>query len=123
MGVGMQIVYLGFAGSAELEAEAATRLVGIERFRALISGCHLAIEARTMPGGTRVYDVRLDLITRNDELRPLPHCSGDDACDTVRRAFAAAEHELAEWQAHDGAKAPLRAAPGGGASGDLSALR
>ncbi|MGK8207892.1 metal ABC transporter ATPase [Burkholderia cenocepacia] len=123
MGVGMQIVYLGFAGSAELEAEAATRLVDIERFRALISGCHLAIEARRMPGGMRAYDVRLDLITRNDELKPLPHCSGDDVCETVRRAFAAAECALIAWQAQDGASAPLRTAPSGGASGGMSAMR
>ncbi|MGS0891155.1 metal ABC transporter ATPase [Burkholderia stagnalis] len=103
MGVGMQIVYRGFAGSAALEAEAAAELVGLERFRALISGCHLAIEARAAAGGTCLYDVRLDLIARDDAPTPLPPCTGSDPCETVRRAFAAAERELTGWLARGGA--------------------
>ena len=46
MGVGMQIACLGFTGSAAIEAEAGAQLVRLERFRALIDGCHLAIESR-----------------------------------------------------------------------------
>ncbi|MGU7780782.1 metal ABC transporter ATPase [Burkholderia sp. PU8-34] len=98
MGVGMQIAYFGFAGSAALEAEAGAQLVRLDRFRALISGCHLAIESRSVGPGRRAYDVRLDLITRNNELKPVPHCVGDDANEAVRCAFAQAERELIAWQ-------------------------
>ncbi|MGU7768899.1 metal ABC transporter ATPase [Burkholderia sp. MR1-5-21] len=98
MGVGMQIAYFGFAGSAALEAEAGAQLVRLDRFRALISGCHLAIESRSAGAGRRAYDVRLDLITRNNELKPVPHCVGDDANEAVRCAFAQAERELIAWQ-------------------------
>ncbi|KWD77654.1 hypothetical protein [Burkholderia ubonensis] len=97
MGVGMQIAYFGFAGSAALEAEAGEQLVRLERFRTLISGCHLAIESRSSGAGRRAYDVRLDLITRNNELRPIPHCVGEDPHEAVRRAFAAAERTLMAW--------------------------
>ncbi|KVM73059.1 hypothetical protein [Burkholderia ubonensis] len=97
MGVGMQIAYFGFAGSAALEAEAGEQLVRLERFRTLISGCHLAIESRASGAGQRAYDVRLDLITRNNELRPIPHCVGEDPHEAVRRAFAAAERTLMAW--------------------------
>ncbi|RQS76831.1 metal ABC transporter ATPase [Burkholderia sp. Bp8963] len=98
MGMGMQIAYFGFAGSAALEAEAGAQLVRLDRFRALISGCHLAIESRATGPGQRAYDVRLDLITRNNELKPVPHCVGDDANEAVRCAFAQAERELLAWQ-------------------------
>lgn len=69
----MQIAYLGFAGSAPIEAEAGAQLVRLERFRDRLSGCHLAIEAmpdrlsHDMPV-TPLYDVRLDLITRTNDL-------------------------------------------------------
>ncbi|NYH14161.1 hypothetical protein [Paraburkholderia bryophila] len=41
----MQIVYLGFAGTSQIEAEAASQLVRLERFSKSIEGCHLAIES------------------------------------------------------------------------------
>ncbi|MCA8240178.1 metal ABC transporter ATPase [Burkholderia sp. AU32262] len=100
MGVGMQIACLGFTGSAAVEAEAGAQLVRLERFRALIDGCHLAIELRTAADGERVYDVRVDLMMHDAALRPLPlpPCVGADVDDALRRAFAQAEHALIAWQ-------------------------
>ncbi|KWK25211.1 metal ABC transporter ATPase [Burkholderia stagnalis] len=106
MGVSMQIAYFGFAGSAALEAEAGAQLVRLDRFRSLISGCHLAIEARPGGAGPRAYDVRLDLITHGNELRPIPHCVGEDAGEAVRTAFAQAERALLAWQVGQGAGKP-----------------
>ena len=47
MGVGMQIVCVGFTGYAALEAEAGAQLVRLERFRARLADCRLTIESRT----------------------------------------------------------------------------
>ncbi|MDR0240334.1 MAG: metal ABC transporter ATPase [Burkholderia sp.] len=107
MGVGMQIACLGFTGSAAVEAEAGAQLVRLERFRALIDGCHLAIESRAATDGARLYDVRLDLVMHDAALRPLPPCVGDDVDDALRRAFAQAEQALIAWQA-GGARVALR---------------
>jgi hypothetical protein len=74
MGIGMQIVYLGFAGSGPIEAEAGAQFVRLERFWKIISGCHLAIEALHDKPGHVMYDARLDLITRANELLPVRHC-------------------------------------------------
>ncbi|VBB13841.1 metal ABC transporter ATPase [Burkholderia stabilis] len=112
MGVGMQIACLGFAGSAAVEAEAGAQLVRLERFRALIDGCHLAIESRGAADGGRTFDVRLDLVMRDAALRPLPPCIGDDVNDTLRRAFAQAEQALIAWQAGAGRGALRDAAAG-----------
>ncbi|WP_321785300.1 metal ABC transporter ATPase [Burkholderia pyrrocinia] len=99
MGVGMQIACLGFTGSAAVEAEAGAQLVRLERFRALIGDCHLAIESRVAADGARTYDVRLDLVSHDAALRPLPPCIGNDVDDALRRAFAQAEQALIAWQA------------------------
>ncbi|MCA8302172.1 metal ABC transporter ATPase [Burkholderia seminalis] len=107
MGVGMQIACRGFTGSAAVEAEAGVQLVRLERFRALIGGCHLAIESRVATDGVRLYDVRLDLVMHDAALRPLPPCAGNDLDDALRRAFAQAEQALIAWQA-SGARAALR---------------
>ncbi len=40
MGIGMQIAYFGFAGSAQLEAEASIQLIRLERFSARLAGGH-----------------------------------------------------------------------------------
>ncbi|MEM5297405.1 hypothetical protein VSR82_24110 [Burkholderia sp. JPY481] len=94
MGIDMQIVYLGFAGAAPLEAEAGAQLVRLARFGALVSHCHLAIEA-LRPGSSRpLYDVRLDLVTPARELKPIAHCADDDAKAAIRRAFDVAELAL-----------------------------
>jgi hypothetical protein len=94
MGVGMEIDYLGFAGSVPLEAEAGAQLVRLERFGKLLSGCHLAIEALRPRAGGPIYDVRLDLMICANEFRPVSHCVGEDAGEAVRRVFDAAEKEL-----------------------------
>lgn len=96
MGIGMQIAYFGFAGSAQLEAEASIQLIRLERFSARLAGCHLAIEVLGAGAGAAnaTYDVRLDLITRDYELKPIPHMTGADPLDAIRRAFDAAEREL-----------------------------
>lgn len=110
MGIDMQIVYLGFAGSAQIESEAAAQLVRLERFGKAISGCHLALEAIHEPAladlsGTRrvasdaaakrrLFDARLDLILRTGELIPLAHQRNADPDDAVRAAFDSAERLL-----------------------------
>ncbi|KVH63600.1 metal ABC transporter ATPase [Burkholderia sp. MSMB1072] len=112
MGVGMQIACLGFTGSAAIEAEAGAQLVRLERFRALIDGCQLAIESRMVADGVRLYDVRLDLTMHGATLRSLPPCVGADVDDALRRAFAQAEQALIAWQA-GAATAALRDAATG----------
>ncbi|MBN3752275.1 hypothetical protein G3N95_04940 [Paraburkholderia sp. Tr-20389] len=94
MGIGMQIVYLGFCGTARLEGEAAAQLVRLERYSGLLSNCHLAIEQIHSRSDRPTYDVRLDLITRTRDLKPIEHCSSEDAEQAVRSAFDAAEKEL-----------------------------
>ena len=97
MGLGMQIVYLGFPGSSALEAEAGIQLLRLERFSGVLSGCHLAIEQlRSLQPGNRqpAYDVRLDLVSTSRELAPLEHCECDDPVAAMRAAFDAAERQL-----------------------------
>lgn len=105
MGIDMQIVYLGFAGSAQIESEAAAQLVRLERFSRAISGCHLALEAIREHAPTdaasairgpeqRVFDARLDLVLRSGELVPVEHRQSADADRAVHEAFDAAERML-----------------------------
>ncbi|MCC8392348.1 hypothetical protein LJ656_07085 [Paraburkholderia sp. MMS20-SJTR3] len=94
MGIGMQVVYLGFPGAAQLEAEAGAQLVRLARFGALLSNCHLAIEALGARTGHPLYDVRLDLITPAHELQPIAHCANANAEEAIRRAFDLAEKQL-----------------------------
>lgn len=94
MGVGMQIVYFGFAGSGELESEAGAQLVRLERYSNLLTGCHLAIEAMPVRSGHRCYDVRLDLRLGGHHLLPLDHCSGEDPRAAIRQAFDRADETL-----------------------------
>ncbi|MEX3693447.1 hypothetical protein AB3X91_18655 [Paraburkholderia sp. BR14263] len=111
MGLGMQIVYLGFPGSATLEAEAGVQLLRLERFSGVLAGCHLAIErVHPLQPGIRepAYDVRLDLVSASRELAPLGHCEGDDPVAAMRAAFDAAERQL-------GSAAPPSAFCGNGA--------
>lgn len=106
----MQIAYFGFAGSAQIESEAAAQLVRLERFGKFISGCHLAIEAiheralheipdsRRAAQGTTLnhlkFDARLDLVLRTGELMPLEHRESPDPDGAVRAAFDSAERLL-----------------------------
>jgi hypothetical protein len=99
MGVGMQITYLGFAGSAPIEAEAGMQLVRLERFREYLAGCHLTVEAicnglfHGKPASL-LYDARLDLITRTDDLIAVEHCLNENLGIALRAAFDAAERRL-----------------------------
>jgi hypothetical protein len=90
MGVGMQLCYLGFEGSAALEAEAGVALVRLERAAKRIAGCRLEIEARDDRPGHRVYDARLDLVTRNYGLIPGQRTTHEDVITAVHLAFEAA---------------------------------
>jgi hypothetical protein len=90
MGVGMQIAYMGFVGSAEIEAEASVQLVRIDRFARLVAGCHLAIESVRNLDGSRSYDARLDLITRDYNMIPVEHVTDSDPQEAIRTAFDAA---------------------------------
>ncbi|PRE80708.1 hypothetical protein C6Q13_28375 [Burkholderia gladioli] len=95
MGIGMQIAYFGFAGSARLEAEASIQLMRLDPFCTQLAGCHLAIEAMDVSTRQPRYDVRLDLITRKGEFRPVQHMTGTDPMDALKRAFDIAERQLA----------------------------
>jgi hypothetical protein len=90
MGVGMQIAYMGFVGSAEIEAEASVQLVRIDRFARFVAGCHLAIESLRNLDGSRSYDARLDLITRDYNMIPVEHVTDSDPQEAIRAAFDAA---------------------------------
>ena len=106
MGVGMQIVYLGFAGTSQIEGEAASQLIRLERFSESISGCHLALEfiragsglcgADAVDIGKRspAYDARIDLIMRNGDLVPICHCLRTDAKAAIQAAFDCAAQQL-----------------------------
>jgi len=90
MGLGMQIAYLGFAGSDDAEREAGVELVRLERLSNDIANCHLTVEAYRDPLGTRVYDARLDLITREFDLLPVARSTDADLSVAIHRAFDAA---------------------------------
>jgi hypothetical protein len=102
----MQIVYLGFAGTSQIEAEAASQLIRLERFGKSIAGCHLAVEAiRMTPDGCRngayageaptpLFDARLDLIMRDGQLVPVRHCLDTSANVAIKAAFDLAEQKL-----------------------------
>jgi Asp-tRNA(Asn)/Glu-tRNA(Gln) amidotransferase A subunit family amidase len=90
MGVGMQFAYMGFVGTPEIEAEASVQLVRIDRFARRVAGCHLALQALRNRDGSRSYDARLDLITRDYNLIPIEHVTDSDAQEAIRAAFDAA---------------------------------
>lgn len=95
MGLGMQIVYVGFAGSSAIEAEAGVQLLRLDRFSAVLSECLLAIELLCVPGQPPRYDVRLELVSPSRTLPPVRHCESADPGTALRAAFDAAERELA----------------------------
>ncbi|ACD19920.1 hypothetical protein [Paraburkholderia phytofirmans] len=106
MGVGMQIVYLGFAGTSQIEAEAASQLVRLERFSKSIASCHLAIESiRSAPDDRGLhrypdeprgpmFDARLDLVLHSGEFIPIRHCLDANAELAIHAAFDSAEAQL-----------------------------
>lgn len=87
MGLGMQIAYMGFVGSAEIETEASVQLIRIDRFARCIADCHLAIESLRNLDGSRSYDARLDLITRDHNMIPIEHVTDRDPQVAIRAAF------------------------------------
>lgn len=93
MGIGMQIVYLGFPRAARIEAEAGVQLLRLMRFARLVGACHLAIEALHGSNGL-YYDARLDIVTPERDRIALPPCSDQDPAAAVRAAFDCAEREL-----------------------------
>ncbi|MCA8202077.1 metal ABC transporter ATPase [Burkholderia sp. AU33545] len=109
MGVGMQIVCVGFAGSAALEAEAAVQLVRLERFRARLEDCRLVIELRPRVDGGQTYDVRLELAMRGRSPVSLPSGTGDDVIEVLGRVFALAEQTLSVSQAGESGAVVLHA--------------
>ena len=94
MGLGMQIDYLGFAGSSALDAEAGVQLLRLDRFSGVLSGCHLAVEQLGTCGRKPAYDVRLELLSATREFKPIAHCENEDPIAAMRAAFDAAEREL-----------------------------
>ncbi|TDG06535.1 hypothetical protein E1N52_19585 [Paraburkholderia guartelaensis] len=108
MGLGMQIVYLGFAGSSALDAEAGVQLLRLDRFSGMLSGCHLAVEQLGTTSGRKfAYDVRLELLSVSREFKPIAHGENEDPIAAMRAVFDAAVHELRS--------APIAGAAGHGA--------
>lgn len=93
MGIGMEIVYLGFPAAARIEAEAGVQLLRLMRFSSIVSACRLAIEAQQGPNGL-YYDARLDILTPGKESIALPHCADKEPEAALRAAFDYAEREL-----------------------------
>ncbi len=112
MGVGMQIVYFGFAGAARLEAEAGIQLMRLERFAvAHCPDCHVAIESYRREAGQACYDVRLDLIARDGRFVPLPNVTGSEPIEALASAaFDGAEQWLCAGRAR--LARPDRISPG-----------
>jgi hypothetical protein len=94
MGIGMQVVFLGFPGSFILEAEAGAQLVRLERFGRKISGCNLTLQALPKRPGKLSYGAQLDLIALNGALVAMAQCANDDPLRAIEAAFDAAETEL-----------------------------
>ncbi|KVE24876.1 hypothetical protein WS67_20220 [Burkholderia singularis] len=91
MGVGMQIAYFGFAGSARIEAEASVQLMRLGRFDGKIANCLLVVEALHESDGRTLYDARLDLLARGRESMPNMRCTHANALVAIRHAFDVAE--------------------------------
>lgn len=94
MGVGLQVLCLGFPRAASIDVEAGVQLVRLERFSSNLHDCHLTIEVLRTPGGF-AYDARLDLLLWNGRFVPMPHCSDPDPARAIRAAFDHAVDSLA----------------------------
>lgn len=93
MGIGMQIVYAGFGGSARVEAEACVQLLRLERMGARLAGCGLTIEAREGGAG---YRVGLELTFEDGATRRLAPVVDEDAGEALRGVFDAAAEAMRE---------------------------
>ncbi|WP_244813922.1 hypothetical protein [Caballeronia sp. Lep1P3] len=83
----MQIDFLGFAGSSDAEREAGIELVRLERSARDIADCRLTLEAYRDPSGRRLFDARLDLVTRDFKLLPVQRSTDADIRIAIHRAF------------------------------------
>ncbi|MDR5740621.1 MULTISPECIES: hypothetical protein [unclassified Caballeronia] len=87
MGLGLQIAYRGFAGSHAGECAAEMELVRLEVMASDIVDCHLAVEAYRDRAGSRVFDARLDLITRGYDLLPVERGTNAELGAAIHSAF------------------------------------
>ena len=85
MGIGMQMIFLGFARSFLVEAEASVQLLRLERFGKRIAGCNLTIEALLVRFGQQDYDARLDLIGRDGQIAVVRRGTERGDTQSVRR--------------------------------------
>ncbi|MGI4812591.1 MAG: hypothetical protein ACRYG5_10970 [Janthinobacterium lividum] len=94
MGIGMQVIFIGFPGSLVIEAEAGAQLVRLERFARKISGCNLTLQSLSKRLDKRLYGAQLDLIALHGPLLTMAQCTNDDPLRAVEAAFDAAETAL-----------------------------
>jgi hypothetical protein len=87
MGLGLQIACQGFAGGDEVERVAGVELLRLERQAIDIVNSHLTVEAYRDQSGARLYDARLDLITRKFDLIPVERGTGADVSVAIHGAF------------------------------------
>ena len=96
MGIGMQVVFVGFARSFALESEASVRLIRLSRFSQRVGDCTLTIEALTavQGPGPACYHVRLDLVARDGVIVLGTPCASHEPASAIDAAFNAAEVSL-----------------------------
>lgn len=94
MGIGMQVIFVGFARSFAIEAEASVRLIRLERFSRRLGECNLTIEALLIGSDPLIYRVRLDLVARDGVIALGAPCSNTEPERAVDAAFDAAETTL-----------------------------
>jgi len=94
MGLGMQIVYVGFPGSAELEAQAGVQLLRLGRFDAMLSECRLVMELLPSSGQAPRYGARLELFFSRHGPDCVHRRESADLNVAMSAAFDAAEQDL-----------------------------
>ncbi|WP_321800968.1 hypothetical protein [Caballeronia sp. J97] len=96
MGLGMQIAYLGFAGSSAIEREAGVELVRLAGVASDIVDCRLTIKAWLDGAGQPVFDAQLVLLTRDFEQVTVPRNTDRDPSVAMRDTFDEAVRLLAQ---------------------------
>lgn len=94
MGIGMQIAYIGFPGSASLESEAALQLLRLQTYAAYVSDCWLSIEHQGTSSANVQYEARLLIGATKSSARRLGRCVRDSAEAAIRCAFNIAVRAL-----------------------------
>ncbi len=87
MGIGMAIGYVGFTGTAGIEAEVAIQLLRLERYYPRLEGCNFEIELLKSEGGRKRYEARLVLMLEHNNLLRMPRCSDAEVARAVRTSF------------------------------------